>query len=291
MKPGPKLAYKYLQSEIGIDTPPRKVVEVLTQIILKNGWAVAKEEALETAENWSEKFLRVIESEIGMLNELGRPPFVAVNSSSGYMLQGVSFVEPGDPTEVREAKIRRSTSTDYLNALQGVSPSDFEAVCKGILSCLGAGSLRITRKTRDEGIDFFGQLRLENRSGSPLQFRTVERQLKVWLVGQAKRFIKNQVSTFEVRELVGSVQLARASVYSSSGDKYPDLKIRPCDPVFFLLFTTGVISRDTWKLVERSGVVCMDGEMVAGFLAENGVATVAQRFNSSKFMAWINAQR
>jgi hypothetical protein len=39
-----------------------------------------------------------------------------------------------------------------------------------------------------------------------------------------------------------------------------------------LFFTTGEMSADEWTLCKNSGVVAMDGQMLAVFLADKGVA-------------------
>jgi len=63
------------------------------------------------------------------------------------------------------------------------------------------------------------------------------------------------------------------------------------DPVFMLFFTTGRISIDGWQLVNRSGIVAMDGEMLAAFLADHDVAIIdeqgARQFSKDAFWEWL----
>jgi hypothetical protein len=54
-----------------------------------------------------------------------------------------------------------------------------------------------------------------------------------------------------------------------------------------LFFTTGRISADTWRLLDHSGVVGMDGEMVAAFLADRGAGATDHIFDPTLFSAWL----
>jgi restriction endonuclease Mrr len=107
------------------------------------------------------------------------------------------------------------------------------------------------------------------------------------MVGQAKHYPTGQVATPEIRELVGSVELARAGAWSRVSSPYLDMKLRLCDPVFFLFFTTGTISASGWRLLGASGVVGMDGEMLAAFLADHDVGVIGDTFDAPALAEWI----
>lgn len=153
----------------------------------------------------------------------------------------------------------------------------------------------MTPHSIDEGIDFYGVLNLSdlsNKSSKPI-FPIFESSLKVWLIGQAKHYQKTKVATPDIREFVGSTNLGRSKVYSSvDSDKYKDLDIKVCDPVFMLFFTTGEISSFGWRLVRRSGVIAMDGERLATFLADKGIGVTdngeESNFSQEKFNDWLN---
>ena len=118
-----------------------------------------------------------------------------------------------------------------------------------------------------------------------------DRRMSVWLVGQAKRYKAVQVATPDLRELIGSVQLARTRTFVGGGTSLEELRLLPCDPIFYLFFTTGSISADGWQLLEKSGMIGLDGEMVAAFLADNGVGEEAGKFSESTLNAWLNDQK
>jgi restriction endonuclease Mrr len=146
----------------------------------------------------------------------------------------------------------------------------------------------VTSYSADEGIDFYGRWPLERHIFPEDIFPTLQRQLSVWMVGQAKHYKATQVSTPDLRGLVGAVTLARGKAFGSGlPDKYQDLNLKPCDPVFCLFFTTGQISSDGWRLLHRSGVVGMDGEMVAAFLADRDIGVKEGSFDAVAFSIWL----
>lgn len=113
--------------------------------------------------------------------------------------------------------------------------------------------------------------------------------MDVWLVGQAKHYKATQSGTPELRELVGAIELGRAKVFGSTTSPLDGMDIRVADPVFALFITTGSISSNGWHLLKRSGVIGLDGEMVAAFLADRGVGMDGNKFANVKFMEWLEA--
>ena len=108
------------------------------------------------------------------------------------------------------------------------------------------------------------------------------------MVGQAKHYNMTQIGTEHIRELVGSVSLARAGVYGSGTNPLSDLNVRVADPIFLMFFTTGTISANAWQLLNRSGVIGMDGEMIAAFLADRQFGAKDGAFNADEFFIRLN---
>ncbi len=199
------------------------------------------------------------------------------------MIQGSAFIEPGDPDDTKNAKRSRAKITDYVSALSNLTPREFETMCAQVLHHMGVKDPVATRYSGDEGIDFFGRLRLDAHVLRTYKFPGVEKQLKVWTIGQAKQHTSGRVSTPEIRDLVGAVELAIGGAYGSAVSPYSDPRLRVCDPIFYLFFTTGQISSNSWRLLERRGVIAMDGEMVAAFLADREVALANGKFDIGQF--------
>ena len=257
------------------------------RISLSEKWFSSSEEALEKAEDWEHKFLHRAQEELNSLTRLGRHCPFAFNSSSSYLIQGASFVEPNDPSAIREAKARRARLAEYTQVLQRLLPMEFEMLCAGILELLGVQEPMLTPRSGDEGIDFFGRLRLDIHLAPNPAFRNVASQMSIWLIGQAKHYSRSRVATPDLRDLVGAIELARSGTHVKSQPQLGDSSLRLCDPVFYLFFTTGRISVDAWKLVEKSGIVGMDGDMIASFLADNEIGVENAEFDEGRFRTWI----
>jgi hypothetical protein len=58
-----------------------------------------------------------------------------------------------------------------------------------------------------------------------------------------------------------------------------------------LFFTTGQISTEGWQLCRNAGIVAMDGEMVAAFLADKQVGVTSEgetsEFRLELFAQWL----
>lgn len=289
--PGPWLAARHTIEGLPLNASPESAVVIIAEICLVQGWFADAAIARERAERWEKAYLKNLQNELDDSARFQRPRRFDFNSSSEYMIQGACFIEPTDSPETKEAKERRLHYLSHLSWLRELEPTDFEYACQGILRLMGAVETRVTRISGDQGIDFFGKLRLENRLEQMYVLGGVDQRLSIWLVGQAKRYKAVQVATPDLRELVGAISLARTETYAGSGHGLEELKILPCDPVFYLFFTTGSISKDGWQLLERSGMIGLDGEMVAAFIADHGVGVVAGSFSAEGLDAWLEAQR
>lgn len=278
---------RIILEETYLDAPPIPLVEIIEEIVLRHGIADSKAEARELAETWHDATFKRLIKEANELASMGRPVQIDFNSSSVYMIQGACFPEQAESIQVKEAKLRRLSSTKLSEAFEGISADDFEILCGRVLELFGVQNPTVTRRTADEGIDFYGLLHLENVLFPDDLRPTVQRQLKIWLVGQAKHYIKTQSGTSEIRELVGALTLARAGAFGSKNPPYENLNIRVGDPVFALLITTGTLSSHAWRLLDRSGIIAMDGEMLAAFLSDRGVAQEGGSFDAELFYGWL----
>lgn len=286
MKPGPSLACKLFIAQVDIQAPPKPALEWLGDMVLSEGWTSSAVEALEVAENWERGFLNYLVREYNYFNRLGRFVPFAFNSSSHYMLQGSAFIEPSDTPAVKEQKARRSQMDKYIAALKALNPKEFECLCAGVLDALGGSDSQITRFSGDHGIDFHCRLRVDSLTSVPGVIPTWTKQLSIWMIGQAKHYLKGKVQTPDVRELVGSIVLAQGGAYVRK-TSFPNLSLRACDPSFYLFFTTGRLSSDSWALLESSGVIGMDGAMLAAFLADRQIGCVSSGFNAAEFAKWL----
>ena len=196
-------------------------------------------------------------------------------------------MEPADSPEAASAKQSMARMGSYVEALKALTPQNFERLCGHFLALLGVQDPEVTTYTADEGIDFYGRLNIDPFLAPDAVYPHFSRQMSIWLVGQAKHYQSTKVATPDLRELVGSVTLAKASAFGSAAEKYSDLSIRTCDPVYFLFFTTSMVSADAWRLTKRSGMVTLDGEMIAAYLSARNVGVVDGHYEPEAFAGWL----
>jgi len=287
MKPGPVLASRFLQARIDVSARPRRVVDLISEVCLENTWVTNSADAREMAERWEAEVIEILRREHSELARVGRFAPYAFNSSSPGHIQGCAFIEPRDSEELQAAKRNRAQFESYEDILERLTPREFEMLCVGVLAVIGVDVPVLTPSSGDEGIDFYGKLQLDKHIFSDKRLPGLQRQLITWLIGQAKHYRTGQVSTPEIRDLVGAIHLAKGHAFGSSKDKYSDLSVRACDPVFYLFLTTGRLTANSWTLLERSGVVAMDGQMLAAFLADHAVGMKNGIFEERDLRTWI----
>lgn len=286
MRPGPKLVVRRLLEEFPIEDPPRDLLEVVSEIVFDEGWEGHRSIALERAESWRGRILRSLRAEVSQLERQGKPARICFNSADTEKVQGACFVEPNDPADIRMHKERRSQVSQYQKIVEGLNPNDFELLCRKFIEIIGVKDAYVTRSTADDGIDFYGLLEGQSIFFPKDLKPTIQKQLSIWLVGQAKQYIKSQAGTPEIRDLVGSVALGRSGVISTEKSPFPNLSIRISDPVFTILVTGGSLSSRAWKLLNRSGVIGVDGELLAAFLADRAAGPEGG-LDEEVFLEWL----
>ena len=265
-------------------------MDVVASTILENRWADHANFAVETAESWSASVKEQLRIKLNKLQEIGRPARIAFNSSDLDYVQGACFVEPSDPPRIQEQKRRRSRVDQYHGLIRELVPEDFELLCRRVLELFGVQTPCLTRRTADDGIDFFGQLEGESIFFPHDLQPTIQKQLSIWLVGQAKQYANAPTGTPAIRDLVGAVTLGKSGGISTNESPFPGLRIRVSDPVFVMLMTGGTLSTRAWTLAKRSGVIGIDGELLAAFLVDR-VPDLGDRPNFTEFRNWLRRCR
>ncbi|WP_168916538.1 restriction endonuclease [Microcella flavibacter] len=280
---------EHIAATISLAEPPTRVVDLIAGVMIIEH-SFTPDEAAEFAEQRLDGVKRGLESILDVATPSGTFARFAFNSSSDEHLQGSCFVPPEEEgTPIADAKRRRLDFDEYGAFLRGLNWRQFEACCRGILALLGCKDPRLTASANDQGIDFFGRLSLEGRLDISSHLPSPDRRLEVWMVGQAKHYSKTRVSTPDLRELVGSVELARTGAVADDGRALQGFEPRVCDPVFYLFLTTGSISADGLRLLAASGVVGLDTGHIATLLTDAGIGLRDGDFDATAALAWVDS--
>jgi hypothetical protein len=137
MQPGPALITKIILESVALDASPNQLVDIIADIVLERKWETSRSIAREKAERWHDQTHTRIRNEINELKELGRPTRITFNSSSGYIVQGSCFIEPQDSIELKNSKLRRLRSVEYIQNFEQITPTQFEKLCGKLIAFFG----------------------------------------------------------------------------------------------------------------------------------------------------------
>lgn len=197
-------------------------------------------------------------------------------------IRGASFEDLSLSRNTRIARAHRAHVKEVKAAILELTPNEFERACTIVLEKLGCQNPHTSPARDDGGIDFYGQLALKGRLDTELPLGGIDSHVNVWLIGQAKHYPKHAIQTAVIREMVGSVELARTggAIHSWAG-----LSLRPFDAVVMLVFTTGGFSSGSESLLAKSGMLAMNGDQLATFLCDIGMGFSGQPpvFDRSSF--------
>lgn len=157
-------------------------------------------------------------------------------------------ISPHIPNEI----IGLLSNSDFVNRVFTLSPFDFELSCILMLKKFLGNSLKPDlRASRDDGIDFYGKYDARDESESNFF------DIPAWYIGQAKYFESNPVQTNLLRELIGTVELAKRKVWSIEGI-YNNIDIKGHEHVIPVFITSSRFSNDSYKIAENYGIKLLD---------------------------------
>jgi hypothetical protein len=150
---------------------------------------------------------------------------------------------------------------DYLNSLLSHTDKNFnfEIICSILFEkLLGSVTVEHRLQSRDGGIDFYGNF----TSKSCLiqdQVMTDFLDVNAWYIGQAKYYkFENKISTAYLRELIGTVELAKHNIWATTkGHNHFD-DIKHFDHIVPIFLTNSYFSRDSYRIANQFNIKLFD---------------------------------
>ena len=271
--------------------PPIRILSLLERE-LRDHFGLAPLFAAEEASRLEGSISRLIEDHIRDHYSNGTVASMAFCLASRRSIIGSCVVEPGDD----EAKILRKQNwlqVGKINTkLKSLSFEEFELFGRRILDELGASVARVTPRVGDQGIDFYGVMDIGASSGIPFGLGELAGDLKLRFAGQAKHYPNSAVGPAVLRELIGSISLARYSVFTTDVEIFDDLGLLSFNPLVAMLFTTGTFTRGSQEIASKAGVIARSGIQLAAFLAERGIGIANDgrqyEFSDEIFDEWLH---
>ncbi|WP_120078125.1 restriction endonuclease [Aurantiacibacter odishensis] len=283
-----RLAAEKLDQYIDPLDAPQRTIKLLERVIVGEGWAQGVNAKTLAAESHS-TFERFLLKRISAAAESRRLLSFEFSSETTTVVQGSCFIFESDGQEIAEYKRQRSNALPMLQTVQDLSPREFEFLCGVILAKLGVEEPFISPSSNDQGVDFFGKAAFGDLVKKTVLPDAVEENLKIWIVGQAKRKNDTKVGTSDLRELVGSVELARSKIYSSDSEVLEGLSLRLCDPVFSIIVCSGRFTKGSETLLGKAGIIGLDGIQLCQFLSDHGVGNGDDGFERELLLSEIRS--
>ncbi|MBD8467058.1 restriction endonuclease [Plantibacter sp. CFBP 8798] len=251
---------------------PTDEPQLLHDRIATELWRAGHADDLDAAQEIAEALIEpvrvfIIDAQTAASNA-GQAWTLEVYGSEDEYVRGSSTEDVSLSTEERQIRANRLHIGAIHEALINLDDVQFEHACTAILRLMGSLNPQTSPRRDDGGIDFYGRLELVGRLDNLSPYGGIDHRVGLWLVGQAKHYPTRPIQTAHIRELVGSVELARTG---GAIHIWQGMNLRPFDATVMLLFTTGNFSSGAHRLLNKTGIIAMSGIQLSTFLADAGV--------------------
>lgn len=277
-----KAVFESIEGDFLPSASQRLLHDIIAEQIQKQGLESDLDLAFELAEPLIETVRDLIFARQASAQQAGEIWVVEMCGTEDEYVRGSSSHDGSLPMAEQRVRSNREHAEEIKVELVKLTPLDFESACTSILRIMGCLDPQTSPSRDDGGIDFYGKLELKGRLDNKSPYGGFDTRAGLWLIGQAKNYPIRPIQTAHIRELVGSVELARTggAIHTWKG-----LRLRPFDAVIQLLFTTGSFSSGSRRLLESSGIISMTGDQLAVFVADAGIGIDAETgsFDATSF--------
>lgn len=228
----------FFLTELSKATPATFVEDIAKEFLLRSHNTEWVEEFWE---NLGEDFIAELVEEYNARIEYGFPVYFTFIDDLGTKIRG--WVNP----------VISYDTASFQRAILLLTDTEFERLSGRILHFAGCRNAWVTPKSHDQGLDAFGCYYLFDIP----KISSASNIFQSWIFIQAKHYNKEMVCTSDVREFVGSVELAKSRTFALKGEKYRELDLRPCTPIAYILVTSGEIKRTTHLLADKAGILIL----------------------------------
>lgn len=214
-----KAIISYVEKRVGIDGVPTTALECLFNYYIEVE-KVAELSAAERAEREGRAFVRKLSEYISDIELDANLPILRVLDEISGRICGRCWSADGlTPEEIVRNKCLASIR-QVIAEIQALTAHEFEDFCAAFLALLGASKTKVTPRSGDGGIDFYGWLHLGAFLPGDGGVAHLPDRVRFYFAGQAKHYPNSRLTPSVVRELVGAVSMARHGVGSSSQDAF-----------------------------------------------------------------------
>lgn len=230
----------FFMTQYPVDSPPTTLTGRVETLLLENY-------SSEFTSQFISQFLSRVQSILvdEFNNRFEKPHSLRFRllDDSGEKIAGIGYTDQHEKIE-------------FQNAINELSSYEFETLSAYILKVAGCADYWSTPESHDQGLDAFGYFGFFQRTSGEW-FAGIPR---VTLLAQAKHFKSVKVGSKDIREFIGSFELAVHKIYSTVDERYSDLNIPPFAPVGLLFITTEEVPLTVKRLGIRAGIVVLTSD-------------------------------
>jgi hypothetical protein len=167
-----------------------------------------------------------------------------------------SLIDPDGKQIAGIGNLKNRERIAFQDGLNQLSASEFEGLAALVLEIAGCTYVRRTPASHDQGVDAFGHSTfLQKPTGG-----WCGGQPKTTFMAQAKHYSECKVGSKDIREFVGSYDLALHKVFSTIDTRYKDLDLLPFAPTALLFITSQEIPNTVKRVASRAGIVVLGSD-------------------------------
>lgn len=177
------------------------------------------------------------------------------DSAAIAAVSGEALLFEIDDEDIPYVRAINRECAQVLKKLRTVDTKQFEIICSQILNKFGAGG-EVTGNTGDMGVDFIGH----SMPIIPDTFPTPT-NVKILVVGQAKRHIEKNISESELRKFIGGAT-RRVHLIKRGGNA------GALTPVVYAFWTSSDFEQNARSYAQEVGLWLMNGITMAMYMIE-----------------------
>jgi len=217
-------------------------------------------EALEESDKLVKKIKRDIDKKIRNCKNQGITPKYKFDKSNNDILVRIDLlVKLSEEKGVRRTIEWKEQASEIIKK---ISWQEFEKICKLVLEINNIRDCKVTRGSKDGGIDVYGWLKCNNKS------KRILHDVNIRIIGQGKhRSAGGEASNASVSEFVTDIdKLRRKQGFSLF--VLPQEFIDSPSPLIPIFITNGYYHGDTKITAKNNGIILWNGEQISEDIAK-----------------------
>lgn len=240
------------------DSKNIKIPDEIVRFLQNRG--LSELEALEESENLLKRIKRAVDKKIRDCKNQGIiPKYIFDKSNDDFLVRIDLSVEAHKEEDARKVVLWKEQITEIIKR---ISWQEFEKLCKLILEINYISNCKVTRGSRDGGVDVYGWLKYNTN------LRRIFCDVNIRIIGQGKhRSNGDEASNADVSKFVTDIEKLRKK-QGFSLFVLPKEFIDSPSPLIPIFITNGYYRKDARITAKNYGIILWNGEQISEDIAK-----------------------